>query len=340
MKMDRRTFAAGIFSAAAVVSRTGVAGSAEARADHVASASATSALRVLEQRYGGRLGVAAIDTGSRRTIEYRAHERFPMCSTFKFLLCAAALHRIDAHAERLDRRIPYGPADLLEYAPVTRAHVRDGAMTLAALCAAAIEYSDNTAADLILKTVGGPAGVTRFARTLGDPITRLDRTEPALNTALPGDPRDTTSPAAMRELMAKILFGNVLTPGSRAHLEGWLAANKTGAERLRAGFPPNWRIGDKTGTGDHNATNDIAVVRPPGRAPLLVTAYYVGADATPQQRSATLAAVARTITVAFTSNQQLSILSIAATLMPAVIHQRDAAQFRAVPYYYRANLVK
>jgi beta-lactamase class A len=261
--------------------------------------SAGTRLAELERRTGGRLGVAVLDSGTGRRIGYRADERFAMCSTFKFLAAAAVLARVDAGQERLDRRIPYSQRDLLEYPPVTRAHIREGAMNLGALCAAAIEYSDNTAGNLLLATIGGPAGLTRYVRTLGDTITRLDRIEPMLNTAIPGDLRDTTTPAAMQGLMTRILLRDALTPHSRGQIEAWLAANKTGNGRLRAGISPEWRVGDKTGTGDHAATNDIAIVRPPGRAPILIASYYVDSPAPNARRNAVLANVARVVTTEF-----------------------------------------
>ena len=195
-----------------------------------------------------------------------------MCSTFKFLAAAATLKRVDDKPDHLDRIVSYGEADLLDYAPVTKRHVEDGGMMLAALCAAAIEYSDNTAANLLLREMGGPTALTRFARAIGDPVTRLDRNEPTLNEAKPGDDRDTTSPAAMLADMRKILLGGVLSPDSRAQLDAWLAANTTGAKRLRAGLPPYWQVGDKTGTGN-GAFGDIAIIRPPGRQPILATVY-------------------------------------------------------------------
>jgi beta-lactamase class A len=287
-----------------------LAGSALAAPLPVSAAERTTAnarLAELERETGGRLGVAVLDTGTGRRIAYRAEERFAMCSTFKFLAAAAVLARVDAGRDRLDRRVPYSRNDLLDYAPVTRAHLRAGAMTLGALCGAAIEYSDNTAANLLLATIGGPAGLTRYVRALGDPITRLDRTEPTLNTALPGDPRDTTTPAAMQGLMQRILLGEALTPRSRHQLEVWLAATKTGNARLRAGIPSGWRVGDKTGTGYHGATNDIAIVRPPSRAPILITSYYVDSPAPDRLRDAVLAKVAR---VLFSTPSPLSAIDV------------------------------
>ena len=247
---------------------------------------ANKRLADMEAREGGRLGVFVRDTGAGATIEHRADERFPMCSTFKLLAAAAALKRVDQGAERLDRKIAYGPSDLLEYAPVAKAHVAEGGMTVADLCAAAIDWSDNTAGNLILESIGGPAGFTEFARSLGDPVTRLDRNEPTLNESLPGDPRDTTSPRAMAGAMQKVLVGDALSGASRSQLQTWLIGDKVGDKRLRAGLPPSWRIGDKTGTGDRGSTNAVAIIWPPGRAPLIATVYYTGSSASVDARNA------------------------------------------------------
>ena len=159
-------------------------------------------------------------------------------------------------------------------------------MTVADLCAAAIDWSDNTAANLILQTIGGPAGFTEFARSLGDEVTRLDRNEPILNEATPGDPRDTTSPRAMAASMQKVLVGDVLSESSRRQLQAWLVDDKVGDKRLRAGLPPSWRIGDKTGTGERGSTNAIAILWPPGRAPLIATVYYTESSASLDARNA------------------------------------------------------
>lgn len=248
----------------------------------------------IEARLGGRMGVAALDTGSGKKFEHRAGERFPMCSTFKFLLVAAILTRVDTKEEKLDRMIRYAKSDLLEYAPVTRANAQEGGMTISALCAAAIEYSDNTAANLLLDTLGGANGVTVYARSLGDRVTRLDRNEPALNSAIPGDERDTTSPGSMLEDMRKILAEETaLKSATRKQLEGWMTGNGTGLDMLRAGFPASWRCGDKTGSGRNGATNDIAICRPPGRPPILVTAYFVESEAPAKERRAAIEEVGR-----------------------------------------------
>jgi beta-lactamase class A len=257
-------------------------------------------IAAIEARLGGRFGVAALDTASGRSIGHRADERFPMCSTFKFLLVAGILNRADQSKDKLDRVIRYGQADLLEYAPITKAHVQAGGMTISALCAAAIEYSDNTAANLLLSVLGGPEQVTVYARSLGDSLTRLDRNEPTLNTAIPGDPRDTTSPTAMLEDMKKLMVEKeALSDASRKQLIEWMVANTTGLKRLRAGLPSNWRVADKTGSGKNGATNDIATAWPPNRAPILITAYFVGSNAAYQDRDDALANVGRIVAAQF-----------------------------------------
>src|SRR5262252_1328266 len=154
-------------------------------------------IAAIETRTGDRIGVAALDTGSGKRLDNRSQERFPMCSTFKFLAAAAVLKRVDEKQDQLDRFIRYDAKDILEYAPITKAHLKDGGMMLGALCAAAIRQSDNTAGNLLLDTIGGPVGLTNFARGIGDDMTRLDRKEPELNSATSGDERDTTSAAAM-----------------------------------------------------------------------------------------------------------------------------------------------
>jgi beta-lactamase class A len=251
-------------------------------------------LAALERRHGGRLGVAILDTATGRLVAHRGDERFPLCSTFKFLAAALVLARVDRKQDNLTRRIVYPRADVVPYSPVTGKHAgKAGGLTLAEICKAAITLSDNTAGNLMLDSFGGPAELTAYARSLGDAVTRLDRREPALNEAAPGDPRDTTTPAAMLNLMRKTVLGNTLSPASRTQLIEWIVATRTGDKRLRAGIPNDWRVGDKTGTGRNNATNDIAVIWPPARAPLVVTAYYVGAHASEDRRSAILADVGR-----------------------------------------------
>lgn len=249
----------------------------------------------LEAAHGGRLGVAVLDTQTGKSFGHRQHERFAMCSTFKLILAAAILRRVEQGTEHLDRMVPYSQADLLEYAPVTRAHVSDGAMNVSALCDAAVTLSDNTAANLLLASIGGPTGWTGYLRTLGDTVSRLDRNEPSLNTATPGDPRDTTTPAAMLADMNKVLLGNVLKRASRNQLIAWMRDCKTAAQKIPAGLPVNWSSGNKTGSGQHGSTNDIAILFPPRHGPILVTAYYTASTATAADHNAVLASVGRIV---------------------------------------------
>jgi beta-lactamase class A len=258
--------------------------------------SAAAHIAKIEQRTGAQIGVAALDTGNGKRLDYRSEERFPMCSTFKFLAAAAVLKRVDDGKEKLDRFVSYAASDILEYAPVTKAHLKDGGMTLGALCAAAIEQSDNTAGNLLLDTIGGPIGLTRFARSIGDETTRLDRKEPELNNVGPGDERDTTSSAAMCANMQRLLLGNVLSESSRHQLEDWLQHNETGALMIRAGVPKTWIVGDKTGRCGNGETNDVAIIRPPGRPPIAVAIYSIGStSSSADDRAATLAETARTV---------------------------------------------
>jgi len=291
---SRRFFLLGLAGAAA-------AGAARAESPPKESAvrSADARIAAIEAEAGGRLGVAVLDTASGAKLLHRADERFPMCSTFKLLAAAAALKRVDEGKERLDRGIPYGASDLLEYAPVARQHVADGEMTLGELCAAALNWSDNTAANLILAAIGGPEGFTAFVRSLGDETTRLDRNEPTLNEAAPGDPRDTTTPIAMAEDLRTLLLGEALSEASRRQLETWLVADKVGDKRLRAGLPASWRIGDKTGSGDHGTANTVGIIRPPGRAPLIAAVYLTESAKPAEARNAAHKAVAEAIVEAF-----------------------------------------
>ncbi len=244
-------------------------------------------LAAIEHGSGGRLGVAIEDTGTGRRFGHRAGERFPLCSTFKVLACAALLARVDAGHEDLGRRIRFTRAEVVTYSPVTQDRAGGDGMTLAELCAAAMTQSDNTAGNLILRSIGGPAGVTAYARAIGDPVTRLDRIETDLNEATPGDPRDTTAPDAMAANLRSLALGDRLSPASRGRLQGWLLACQTGGAKLRAGVPGDWRVGDKTGGGERGTTNDVAVLWPPGRAPLIACVYLTETTATFAARNAT-----------------------------------------------------
>lgn len=261
---------------------------------------AARALAALEASAGGRLGAAFLDSATGRTSGHRVDERFALCSTFKWPLSAVVLHAVEAGTLTLDRRISYGASDLVPNSPVTQRNVAKGAMTVAGLMEATVTTSDNAAANLLLSLIGGPAGMTKRLRAWGDAVTRIDRTEPGMNLVTRGDPRDTTTPAAMTALLRTILFGDVLSPASRARLIDWGAAASTGPKRLRAGLPADWRISHKTGTaaapGMGNKYNDVAAVTPPGQPPILIAAYYESAVESSEMRGedeAVLAEVAR-----------------------------------------------
>lgn len=241
------------------------------------NAALDDALAALEGAAGGRLGIALLDTGTGRRFGRRDEARFPMCSTFKALLAGAVLHAVDRGQVRLDQRVDIGAQDLVTYSPYVETRVADGHARVDDLCRATVTLSDNAAANLLLPLVGGPPGLTALLRELGDPVTRLDRWEPALNEAAPGDPRDTTSPRAMVDSLQRLLFGAALHPPSQAVLAAWLIENRTGDARIRAGVPADWRVGDKTGTCDAGTAADVAVLYPPGRAPLLLAIYVHGA---------------------------------------------------------------
>jgi beta-lactamase class A len=257
-----------------------------------------AALAALEKVNTGRLGVAVFDTGSGERSGYRADQRFALCSTFKMLLAAAVLERADGGREHLDRAIAVPARPLIGNSPLTEEHA-GGQMTVSALCHAILTRSDNTAANLLLETLGGPDGITRFARSIGDTVTRLDRTETSLNEARPGDPRDTTSPRAMVGNLRTLLLGDVLAPGSREQLTQWMIANKTGEVRLRARLPQDWRAGDKTGSNLKDTANDIAILWPAHGAPVLVAAYLTECAGPEDTRNAVLAEVGRLIAASF-----------------------------------------
>jgi len=249
----------------------------------------------LEKKIGGRVGVYLRDITGRVLLAHRADERFPMCSTFKFLLAAAALRRVDQGQMSLDQVLNFGEADLLSYAPVAKANVAKGGLPLGELCAAIVTVSDNTAANVILRNIGGPQAVTAFARSIGDQDTRLDRNEPELNSAIPGDPRDTTTPQAIGEDMARLLSGNALGAASQQMLESWMVASKTGLKRVRAGLPNSWVVGDKTGSGANGSANVIAIIRPEDRATLFASVYLTGSRAPAEKLDATHMEVGRII---------------------------------------------
>lgn len=240
----------------------------------VAAAPATGRadFAAVERELKGELGVAAIDTATGRSIGYRQDQRFPMCSTFKVVLAAAVLAREASEPGLLDRRLSLPKSVFVDWSPITGKHV-DSELTVAQLCAATLQYSDNTAANVLLREVGGPAGLTRHARAVGDEHFRLDRWETELNTATPGDERDTTTPLAMARTLQKLLLLDGLPPAGRNTLRDWMLGNTTGAARIRAGVPAGWQVADKTGTGSYGSANDIAVIYPPGKAPIVLAIY-------------------------------------------------------------------
>ncbi|WP_271508067.1 class A beta-lactamase [Bradyrhizobium sp. CCBAU 11357] len=252
-------------------------------------------IRQLESKSGGRLGVTVLDTQTGASIHHRGDERFPMCSTFKVLASAAILNRLGEKLDGLDQRVRIEQSDIVENSPITREHVGPEGMSLRELCEAAITRSDNTAANLLLRNIGGTAGLTAFARSLGDDVTRLDRIETELNEAAPGDLRDTTSPNAMAENYRRLVLGNVLPPAGREQLSKWMIANKTGDSRLRAGLPQGWRVGDKTGAGAHGTNNDVAIVWPPQRSALVVAVYLTGASVDMSGQNEVIASVGREV---------------------------------------------
>jgi beta-lactamase class A len=237
---------------------------------------APAALRTYERESGGRIGVYAENLATGAKLAWRADERFVMCSTFKASLAACVLARVDRGEDRLDATIPYGSADLLDYAPVARQNLNAGAMSVADMCKAIVELSDNTCANLLLARVGGPAALTAFWRGIGDTTSRLDHNEPELNRSPPGDPHDTTTPAAMAGNLRRLVLGEALSAKSRGQLTQWMVDCKTGANRLRGGLPASWKIGDKTGNNGKDAAGDIAVAWPKPDTPVLIAAYTQG----------------------------------------------------------------
>ncbi|MDE1182579.1 class A beta-lactamase [Paraburkholderia sp.] len=260
--------------------------------------SASAALTALEKRSGGRLGVAAFDTASGKHIGHRADERFPFCSTFKVVLSGAILAQSVRDPGLLARRVTWPQSEVVNYSPISGKHVADG-MTVAELCGAALQYSDNTAANQLIRIVGGPAAVTAFAQSTGNAEFRLDRIETALNDALPGDPRDTSTPAAMARSLHTLALGDALPAAQREQLQTWMRGNTTGDKRIRAGVPDGWQVADKTGTGDYGTANDLALVWPPGRAPIVIAIYHTQPEANAKPRDDVLAEAARIVTMDF-----------------------------------------
>lgn len=254
----------------------------------------TAAIGV-EHQLEARLGMQALDTESGQTWSYHADQRFPMCSTFKVIASAAFLAKVDRGEDSLSRKVVINESDLVSYSPMTITRLGDSGMSMSEICEAALTLSDNTAGNIILESIGGPSGVTQFARDIGDETFRLDRWETELNEAAIGDLRDTTSPAAMTETLQKMLFGNVLSEASKSLLQSWLIDNKTGDAKLRAGLPPAWTVGDKTGGGNNGTMADVAFILVPNRKPIIVSIYMTETTASFDDRNAGIADIARAL---------------------------------------------
>jgi beta-lactamase class A len=271
MELDRRSV---LVSGAAMA----VAGCAP-KAPPVPSVVPNAAMAELEAKAGGRLGAFVLDTASGKMTGYRHDELFGMCSTFKLALAAAVLQLGDKGLLHPEITFRYGEADMIPNSPVTRENLAKGAMRIIDLAEATQKTSDNAAANLLIRHMGGPAALTAIFRSWGDSVTRLDRYETEMNNVPPGEVRDTTSPQAFARTMAKLLAGDdILKPASRERLIQWMIDTKTGSQRIRKGLPQSWRAGDKTGSGwgstYDNKTNDVAIFWPPARPPVIVTAYY------------------------------------------------------------------
>lgn len=244
-----------------------------------------TAVEQIADELGARVGFAAYDLESDQRWEYQANQRFAMSSTFKTLACAALLHRVDKGEERIDRKVIFSESDLVTYSPITEKFAGRQAMTLSELCGAALTMSDNTAANLILRVLGGPRAITKFAKVLGDDITRLDRWETELNEATPGDQRDTTTPIVMVKNLQKLLLGDALSVESRDQLRDWLEGNQVADGLFRAAVPDDWIVADRTGAGGFGSRSITAVIWPPERQPIIVALYLTETKASFSERN-------------------------------------------------------
>jgi beta-lactamase class A len=263
--------------------------------------SASTRLAAMRARLGGRLGVHALDTETGQRIGFDDESRFAMASTFKLMLAAAVLAEVERGRLDLEQTVAIGQADILPNAPVTSTYVTRGSIRIRELCAAVVEVSDNPGANLLLSLIGGPPGFTEFMRSLDDGVTRLDRTELELNTNLPGDVRDTTTPRAMVDSMERVLVGRRLGESSRTLLIDWLVAARTGLQRIRGGLPADWQAGDKTGTGANGAVNDLAIAWPPSGGPILFAIYMSESALSTDTLSAAHAEIAGLVATEFAS---------------------------------------
>jgi beta-lactamase class A len=270
---------------------------AAALAPAAQAASAERTLKAIHKKVGGRLGVHILDSQSGRRIAHDDDSRYAMASTFKVMLAAALLWQVDKNAFTLDHELAISGDDLLPTSPDVEAKLKSGAksMTVRDLCAAIVISSDNAAANVLLTGIGGPPAFTTFMRSIGDETTRLDRIETDLNANLPGDPRDTTTPRAMVDSMLRVFTQDVITVRSRALLIDWMMQSRTGLDRVRAGIPKSWQVGDKTGTGSGGAVNDLAIAWPPERRPILIAVYMSESKLAVPDLAATHAEIGRLV---------------------------------------------
>jgi len=248
-----------------------------------------------EQTLHARIGITITDTASSKSTSYRGNERFPLNSTHKALLCGALLHEQDKGRLALTDRTQFDRAALVEYSPVTEKFVAPASMSWQQLCEAAITYSDNTAANVIVKKLGGQAAVTQFFAETGDKVTRLDRDEPELNSAIPGDVRDTTTPVAVSQTLQKLTLEEALKPASRAQLLQWMRDDKVADALLRSVLPAGWHIADKTGAGAYGSRSIISVVWPENGKPLIVSIYITQTEATLAESNAAIARIGKAV---------------------------------------------
>ncbi|WP_312310498.1 class A beta-lactamase [Atlantibacter sp.] len=253
----------------------------------------TDFLKQQEQQLNARIGMAVVNAQGEMMFGYRQDERFPLTSTFKVLACAALLDKLQQTGGSLDEHVTIKPSELLDYAPITKHYLAPATLSLRMLCAAAVSYSDNTAGNRILAYLGGPEAITHYMRRMGDEVTRLDRVEPTLNEATPGDARDTSSPAKMAAGLQKILTSSSLSPAYRETLTTWMREDKVGDALLRAALPKDWAIADKTGAGGHGSRAIIAAVYPPKQPPFYVAMYITQTTAPMKMADATIAATGK-----------------------------------------------
>lgn len=257
-------------------------------------------IEMLENKSGGKLGLTVVDTSDGTTYSWRGDEKFPLCSTSKVMVVAAILKKSESDTNLLAKKITINKSDMVNYNPITSKYI-DSSMTITELSKAALQYSDNAAMNKLLSYLGGPRHATQFARTIGDKTYRLDRNEPGLNTAIPGDSRDTTTPSAMADTLNKLILGTALKKEQKAKLTEWMKGNTTGLNSIKAGLPAEWTVADKTGSGDYGTTNDIAVIWPKNHAPVILTTYFTQPEKDASARKDVLASAAKLIAEAISN---------------------------------------